>query len=310
MLSINFTAIDSGSLCYTNTGLGNVLYQLASQISICKKYNMDLNLFFLEKYVSKLQILGLPNYKETIFRNVFTDSPLYESPIYYKCFKINEPWIYDFDMVNIIKNSNSSCLIIDSYLQSKYYFHEYEKYIQELFKIDNNTLKYIYNKYPQFIVDINNVNKTINISIQIRFEWGYNITYDNIFFYDAIKYFKTKFIGENICFWVFSDNINKAKQLFLNDTLYTFVFCENNLDYVDMWMMSLCDHNIICHSTLGWWGAYLNKNEGKHVLYPSDIFEKIYFKFTNNKEITRTVIKDNIYPNDWIEIESTSLIYK
>ena len=304
MLSINFTAIDSGCLCYTNTGLGNVLYQLAAQISICKKYNKGLNLFFLEKYVSKLQTFGLPNYKETIFKNIFTQSHYCENLLGYECFQEHDLWVYDIAMINKMKTSDGLYLIKDSYLQSKFYFHEYEKYIQEIFKVDNNTLQNIYDKYPQLKVDI----KQINISIQIRFEWGYNITYDNVFFYEAIKYFKTKFIGHKICFWVFSDNIHKAKQLFVNDKLNLFYFCEDNLDYVDMWMMSLCDHNIICHSTLGWWGAYLNQNEDKIVFYPSDFIEKICFKFINNKNIDRKIIKDNIFPNNWIELESSSLI--
>lgn len=307
MLSINFTAIDSGSLCYTNTGLGNVLYQLSAQISVCKKYNIGLNLFYLEKYVSKLQTLGLPNYKETLFRNVFIKSDCYDNILSYECFKENENWIYDIDMINKIKNSNQLCLIHDSYLQSKKYFHEYEKYIQEILKVDNNTLQHIYNKYPQMTVDINN-KKQINVSIQIRFEWGYNITYDNIFFYDAIKYLKTKNLDKNICFWVFSDNIDKAKLLFINNISDTFNFCENNFDYIDLWMMSLCDHNIICHSTLGWWGAYLNQNTDKIVCYPSDIIEKICFKFINNKNIDRNFVKENIYPDNWIEFKSASLL--
>jgi hypothetical protein len=177
-----------------------------------------------------------------------------------------------------------------------------------MLKVDNNTLQYIYNKYPQMIVDINNDKKQINISIQIRFEWGYKITYDNIFFYDAIKYLKTKNLDKNICFWVFSDNIDKAKLLFKNNISDTFIFCENNFDYIDLWMMSLCDHNIICHSTLGWWGAYLNQNKDKIVCYPSDVIEKICLKFINNKNIDRNFIKDNVYPDNWIEFKSASLL--
>ena len=72
-----------------------------------------------------------------------------------------------------------------------------------------------------------------------------------------------------------------------------------------MWIMSLCNHNIICHSTLGWWGAYLNKNIDKIVLYPSDMIN-FYSNLTNVDSI---LLKKNYIPNDWISINSSSLIY-
>ena len=50
------------------------------------------------------------------------------------------------------------------------------------------------------------------------------------------------------------------------------MFAEDNPDWVDLYVMARCDHNIIVNSTYSWWSAYLNKSPDRRVIYPTPWF--------------------------------------
>jgi hypothetical protein len=56
-------------------------------------------------------------------------------------------------------------------------------------------------------------------------------------------------------------------------------------------MAKKCESNIICNSSFSWWGAYLNTNPNKKVIYPSNWFGP---KLNHS-------IKD-LCPPEWIKI--------
>lgn len=319
MLSMKLTSIDSDDLCKYNTGLGNVLYQLSFQYCLTKKYNIKNNYNFLKILVNKLKTFELNDYEKTIFRNLWenidhtnytTNTNHLTTDIDYDIIlKETQPHIYDEKLIQtIIDNKTQNILIKNSYLQSIFYFNEYEKTIQNLFSPDNKSTDYMKIKYPTIFDTDNN----INISIHLRLKWGANLSYKSDYFQDAIKYINENVIEKNnqknnqknINYYVFSDDIDQSHAILKN--IDNLIYVSNNNDYIDLWLMSLCNHNIICHSTLGWWGAYLNKNINKCVVYGSDI-SKYFFGSILGKASVIEKVKNNYFPKEWICIDSNSI---
>ena len=79
---------------------------------------------------------------------------------------------------------------------------------------------------------------------------------------------------ENPTFYVFSDDIAWAKKnLDFGSNHYHFVGNNNGKEsFNDMWLMTLCKHNIIANSSFSWWGAWLNNNKNKLVVAPERWF--------------------------------------
>jgi hypothetical protein len=254
----------------------------------------------LDEFIKKLKLFNLNNYDKSIYR-YFCNNNNTISNIDTTLHEIKKAHIYDEQLISdIIKNKDKNVLIKDSYLQSHKYFNGYEDDIQNIFAPDEISLEFINNKYPEL-----KDQAVINISLHLRLEWGGNYSYKIKYFEDSIHFFENKYNNSNttINYFVFSDNINKAKDI-LSSLNKSFIYCENNFDYIDLWIMSLCNHNIICHSTIGWWGAYLNKNKNKCVLYPSDMIT-FYSMITEGTNID--LLKENHLPNYWISINSNSI---
>ena len=135
----------------------------------------------------------------------------------------------------------------------------------------------------------------------MRLNWGCGIKLNPQFILKSIEYLKNnKFIQNNINLWILSDNIPEPKKILSSIKNYNIIFVnDNQYDYEDLWMMSLINNHIISFSTFSWWGAFLNQNKNKKIIYSYD-FCDYFCKKVLNKKYSPESIQENIYPKNWI----------
>jgi hypothetical protein len=308
-------------LTIKHTGLGNNLFDICNLYSLSKKHN-------IEFYVPDLNLLinKLPSYPINLYRNIFlhNDNIIQKYPNVNEYHNINLR-ISEISKIksNYMKSINPSNTIY--FLSDRYYYINFDKYKNELIKLfepDEESLTYINNKYGSILND-----KTI-ITISIHIRRGdfkvisdlYNPDYiiKDTYYFNAINYIKNKlFINTNdnlnennsnennsnkhIKFIIFSDDIEWCKSKFIGNE---FIFIEDNYDYIDFWLMSLCDHNIINKSTFSYLAAYFNYNnsQNKLIIAPYKAFYcEEFVKRKNYTEIKK--IHQQVYPKDWIIIK-------
>ena len=86
------------------------------------------------------------------------------------------------------------------------------------------------------------------------------------FYKDCINALKN--IYPNITVFVFTNDLDWARQNLRLGVPTKFVEgCERDVE--ELYLMSLCKHNIVANSTFSWWAAWLNLNPNKLVFVPS-----------------------------------------
>lgn len=189
---------------------------------------------------------------------------------------------YDEKILNI--DDKIADKYLNGYWQTELYFKEIREQLLEDFSLKN--------EISDLIVEISNkIKDTESISLHIR-RGDYVKRYSDYYHIQSIDYYLKalkiiKDMHPNSRVFVFSDDIEWCEDN-LNLQTETY-FVKSNKSFEDIYLMSLCDHNIIANSSFSWWGAWLNNNPDKICIAP-----KKWFK---DKKL-----KNNIIPEKWITI--------
>ena len=249
-------------------GLGNMLFKIAAAYGLSSDFNSEI--------VTDFSHIGTLHQKPLVYKdNLLKSLKFLSSPLNNSILLKSEP--NDFTYQKEFKLNTSKNIILDGYFQSYKYFEHIKDKILDIFSPSVKDLNYINKKYK--------TGKGI-VSIHVRRgdytnlnDYHHNLKLE--YYLNAIDYFTDKE------FLVFSDDIQWCKSQFKGDH---FKFVEGEKDYIDLYIMSLCEHNIIANSTFSWWGAYLNKNSNKIIIYPNKWFGP------KNDEF-KTI---DLFPDEWI----------
>jgi hypothetical protein len=176
--------------------------------------------------------------------------------------------------------------------QSENYFKKYEQDIRGFF-----TLKDPLSKIGQHNLDKIEQEKT-PVSLHVRRgDFVQSKSNQNLYGAVSIDYYNRaielmiKLYGDDVHFFIFSDDPAYVTEMFSFLKNKTVVMGDTDFPQEDLHLMSQCQHNIIANSTFSWWGAWLNSAKDKTVFAPRWWFSRDTMKSKNIMDV---------YPEGWI----------
>ena len=265
------------------------MFQIAATTALAEKKNLACCFPNYLQHLDYMNSRWSLQYNKQMSQNFINNAKEYKSFMnidYTTSFPKHQIMMYNypFHYVDFIPKNNE--FAVDGYFQSEKYFANIRGKILNTFMLSEEQEHNMLDKYKGIIKQ-----KTVSIHIRrgdyLRYTQNHPIL--------PIDYYEKALlkVGDYERCLVFSDDIKRAKKIraFKN---FDVKFITNEPEYIDLFLMSLCNDNAIANSSFSWWGAWLNKNNNKNVYYPETWFGPSKNEFD---------IKDLI-PKDWIKVES------
>jgi hypothetical protein len=251
--------------------LGNQMFQFASLKGIAKNNNYN---FCLPPSEDKDEWTDHQLFVPFKFQNVMLLNIQYIDG--------NRPTVEEksFAFDEELYNNCPKWVNLQGYFQSEKYFKNIEDDIRNDFQFHDH----IYNPAKKMVDSVDN---PISLHIRRTDYLTLSNNHNNLgleYYEEALKHF-----DNDRTVIIFSDDPEWCNQqeIFSGDR---FLVSENNSNYVDLCLMTLCKDHIIANSSFSWWGAWLAK--GNKVIAPSKWFGP------DNAHLDTT----DLYCSDWIVI--------
>jgi len=236
---------------YIQGGLGNQMFQIAAGVSLAVELKDD---FFLVEGQHHLPLQGnnIAKYKNNIFKKI----KFLDQKNFYNLDLFMEP---KFSYTPIPKKNNQA---LYGYFQSEKYFLNTSAFISDLYSPTLQDMEELKKSAPFLFSES-------CCSIHLRF--GDYLKFPDIHPTVSFDYINNGLDYVGTCDRVicFSDDVARCKKLFFGRNI---TYLSLDKDYLDLYAMSYCTHNVIANSSFSWWGAWLNKNINKKVVAPKTWF--------------------------------------
>lgn len=261
-----------------NGRIGNLLFQIGTAATLAKNNNTEFAVVCHEKYLlpepdNCTVYEYIQQYKHTFFRGI---TVLTETPENIVPFQQDKSGLYvPIEYCNNI-------YLIGTFESEKYFDQDL---VRNQFQIPAEIKTNLLKNYGS-ILDNGATSINVRRGNLLNIPHQYNIA--------SVKFFRKAidYIGKDTHFLFISDDIEWCKKNFKGSNFH---FADKDPSPMnDLFLQTLCKHNIISNSTFSWWGAWLNSDPDKVVIVPTPWLGKAF---------SYIKMEDKI-PESWIELEN------
>lgn len=195
--------------------------------------------------------------------------------------------LFDKKLLNIENDK-----YIDGYFQCEQYFVEIKDILLKQFIMTQDKSNYTIDIEKQIISSKRSCSLHVRRGDYLSSQKALKVhgLCDMDYYKKAINILNDKF--SDMTYFVFSDEMAWVKEnLKIENAIYVDAQ-EERMPHEDIYLMSVCNHNIIANSSFSWWSAWLNQNEEKIVIAPNR-----WFADDRMQEQAKDII-----PQSWVKI--------